>query len=753
MILRTMRVGLGVRLFLGIMLVSLSGVAICAVLVDRNVRQSADEQVKERLTYEVVMLGQMTANALFGPIDPTDQSLSAVVKQLADVVHTNLSVLAPDGTVVADSEVSDVTQLGKQSTLPEIALAMAHGTGASVRPSAGEDRVFVAETIMRDGRILGIARASVPMSAVNVVASNVRRQMSVGGLAAAMVALMGSAVLALGILRPIRKLVEGAIQIGSGDLKHRVVIETNDEIGDLGGALNDMTGRLDVMMTALDVRNGDMRLVLDNVAQGLVTVDKGGGIAEERSKAVDAWFEAPRPGTKIWEMFHHAGPSVRVSLEIGWSQVFDGVLPLELALSQLPQRVCNGDAYFEIGYEPILDEDGRMDKCLIVVSDVTKVVIAENADAEQRELMSLFAAIAKDRASVLDFLVDTGDLVRFVFDQGINPTRMTEVKRAIHTIKGNSGLFGLVTLSSVCHDIETRMAESDALEMSSADRDLLLDTWAMMEGRARDLLGNHVARGVDVTEHDMVALAASIQQGKSGDALLRSLASWFMDPADRRLSRLAERAKVLAKRLGKEGVTIDVQPSTIRLPAERWAPFWNTMPHVVSNALDHGIEDVDERQAAGKPSHGRIVMSAKEIDERVVIEIADDGRGIHWGRVREKAARMGLPYDTEGDLVTALFTDGVTTRDEASQVSGRGVGLAAVRKACEEVGGIITVESAIGLGTKLRFSFQAPEIVDAVQRLNAAVAGPRRVVLSLATLPAMPIAIARTTQRSMRALG
>jgi two-component system chemotaxis sensor kinase CheA len=490
---------------------------------------------------------------------------------------------------------------------------------------------------------------------------------------------------------------------------------------------------------ALDAKNLDMRLVLDNVAQGLVTVDRDGAIAEERSKAIDEWFFTPKAGTKMWDLFQHVSPAVRASLAVGWEQAFDGILPLELALSQMPHRIRSGEVYFEVAYEPIL-KNGELDKCLIVVSDVTAAVEAEHAEVEQRELMSLFGAIAKDRTGVSDFLKDTGKLVMKVWDHGADGSMSTEVKRAIHTIKGNCGLVGIVSLSALCHDIETRMAEADPEEgVPAMDRGALLHTWQTMEGRARDLLGDVTsASAIDVSETDVAHLAASIQQGKSGEALIHSLATWFMDPVDKRLARLADRAKQLAVRMGKSGVTIDVKPTSLRLPAERWAPFWGVLPHVISNALDHGIEEADERKAAGKPEHGRVILSTVERGEQVIIEIADDGRGINWTKLREKAADLGLPSETQRELVVALFTDGVTTKDEASQFSGRGVGLAAVRTACEELGGTIDVESAIGLGTKLRFSFPLPEVASALAKLRE-VSPERRVTASLPSFPAMQV--------------
>jgi len=125
----------------------------------------------------------------------------------------------------------------------------------------------------------------------------------------------------------------------------------------------------------------------------------------------------------------------------------------------------------------------------------------------------------------------------------------------------------------------------------------------------------------------------------------------------------------------------------------------------VRNAVDHGLESPDERIAAGKPEAGRLQLVARYTNDALVIEVVDDGRGIVWDRVREKAEAAGLPSATEHDLVKALFSDGVSTADEVSETSGRGVGLAAVDSVVRELGGEIAVQSELGKGTRFTFTF------------------------------------------------
>ena len=157
----------------------------------------------------------------------------------------------------------------------------------------------------------------------------------------------------------------------------------------------------------------------------------------------------------------------------------------------------------------------------------------------------------------------------------------------------------------------------------------------------------------------------------------------------------------------------------MRLLPERWAEFWSAFTHAVRNAVDHGLETAEERAAAGKPAKGALQLRTLVVNDDFTIEISDDGRGIDWQLLRQRASAMGLPCATEHDLIEAMFHDGVTTRHQVSEFSGRGIGMGAVRAVCERMGGAVHVASASGAGTTVRFFWK-----DMLQRRDPIVLGP-----------------------------
>jgi two-component system chemotaxis sensor kinase CheA len=184
-----------------------------------------------------------------------------------------------------------------------------------------------------------------------------------------------------------------------------------------------------------------------------------------------------------------------------------------------------------------------------------------------------------------------------------------------------------------------------------------------------------------------------------------------LEPTRVRLQRLAAQVENIAERIGKAPVVVTVEDHGLRLPAPRWQRFWSSVIHVLRNALDHGIESPDLRGRLGK-GPARIALRTKLEEMNVVFECEDDGQGIDWDKIEARGRALGLPTATHDDLVALMMRDGVSTRDEATSMSGRGIGMAAVRDACEKLGGRVRVRSDKGRGTVMQFWFPMSTMVD-----------------------------------------
>ncbi len=159
--------------------------------------------------------------------------------------------------------------------------------------------------------------------------------------------------------------------------------------------------------------------------------------------------------------------------------------------------------------------------------------------------------------------------------------------------------------------------------------------------------------------------------------------------------------------------------------------------HMIRNAIDHGIERRRVREERGKPEAGTIALNAYQKGNHVVIEVQDDGAGIDEERVLEKAIQRGLVAEGEAgallqrDILAFIFVPGFTTKEGASQLSGRGVGMDVVKTNIGKLGGVIDVHSELGIGTKVTVTL--PITLAIISALVVVIAG-RRYALPLASV-------------------
>jgi len=179
-----------------------------------------------------------------------------------------------------------------------------------------------------------------------------------------------------------------------------------------------------------------------------------------------------------------------------------------------------------------------------------------------------------------------------------------------------------------------------------------------------------------------------------------------MTPLATVTERLPRAARDVARKLGRQ-VEVEIQGSEIELDRAILEELADPLTHVLRNAVDHGIEAPHLRLLAGKPAAGRITVTARRDRDRVVVELSDDGQGMDTARLREAAVTRGtLSADqaaalTDREALLLACLPGLSTAEKVTDVSGRGVGLDAVKRTVEAVGGVLEIESAPGVGTRI----------------------------------------------------
>ena len=535
----------------------------------------------------------------------------------------------------------------------------------------------------------------------------------------------GAYLIARSLARRLEAMATVADKVAAGDLDQGPVDVggSRDEIGRLGVAINAMLNqiralfaqiresaqkeqeRLEGLVAArtaeLATRNVEMRRVLDNVGQGVFSLDANGHMSRERSAIVERWFGAAPQDASFAAYLTAVSPRLGQWFALGWESVTENILPLEVSLDQLPKRMDVGDRNLELDYRPVTREDGALECVLVVVSDVTAEMERERAEAGEREMTRLFSRLIADRAGTVEFFSEARTLVNDI----VRPTTDAAVrKRALHTLKGNAGIFGLDTWAAYCHGLEDILSERGALtelELAAMNK-----RWQEVSDKVQTLVSGTGAH-VEIPNDEYDALVEMIESAVPHAEIRQAVSSFRLEPAETRLRRIGEQATALAGRLQKAPLEVHVEANGLKLEPLVWAEFWSAAVHVVRNAVDHGLETPEEREELGKTEPATLHLRTHLNSQRFTVEFADNGRGIDWEKVAGRAKAMGLPVTDDSDLATALFAEGFTTRETVSEMSGRGVGLPIVRAACRKLGGDVEIDSELGKGTTFRFVWPA----------------------------------------------
>jgi two-component system, chemotaxis family, sensor kinase CheA len=227
------------------------------------------------------------------------------------------------------------------------------------------------------------------------------------------------------------------------------------------------------------------------------------------------------------------------------------------------------------------------------------------------------------------------------------------------------------------------------------------------------------------------AVWRSLQETSSSMARqLRDLRESVMRVRMVQIGEIFERMTFVVRDLAREsGKKIIVQLSGGETEIDKFLVerMMDPFMHLVRNAVSHGFEPVAEREAQGKRSEGVLSLSATTAGERIVIKIADDGRGIDRNFVIQRAKARGLDYENaetdDGALLELICTPGFSTRDEADRASGRGVGMDVVKQAIEDLGGSISLATKVGEGTA--FTIELPLTLAIAEALIVSVNGQR----------------------------
>jgi two-component system chemotaxis sensor kinase CheA len=224
----------------------------------------------------------------------------------------------------------------------------------------------------------------------------------------------------------------------------------------------------------------------------------------------------------------------------------------------------------------------------------------------------------------------------------------------------------------------------------------LVITQAMIEQRTGSL---------DPIAHERL-LNSVAQLTRNTRDLQEAVMSIRMMPMDYVFSRFPRMVRDLASKLGKK-VDFVTHGAATELDKGLIERIIDPMTHLVRNSIDHGIEKPEVRVAAGKSEAGKLSLSAGHQGGNIIIEVSDDGGGLHRDKILAKAQQQGLAVSdsmSDSEVWQLIFAPGFSTAEKVTDISGRGVGMDVVKRNIESMGGTVDIRSAKGFGTTMSIS-------------------------------------------------
>jgi two-component system phosphate regulon sensor histidine kinase PhoR len=248
---------------------------VLGIYLTSSVRNSQLDNLRFQLEQESKITAEATLPSLLGQGDAPD----VLAKKLGKEIDTRITIISPDGTVLGDSDENPST-MENHSARPEVKDALASGLGEITRYSTTlkEQMMYVAVPIVSQGRVLGIARVALPLTAVENSVNHVTRIIFLATVIITILAIISAWLIARTTTRYVRQLTRASKKIASGHLGQKINVSTKDEIGQFSQVFNDMSSTLKTTVDAMSIEKNKLANVLDNMADGVIMTDVDGNI-------------------------------------------------------------------------------------------------------------------------------------------------------------------------------------------------------------------------------------------------------------------------------------------------------------------------------------------------------------------------------------------------------------------------------------------------------------------------------------------
>jgi two-component system, chemotaxis family, sensor kinase CheA len=556
-----------------------------------------------------------------------------------------------------------------------------------------------------------------------------------GGLVVCMLSIWA---IGRGALRPLQRLLNGTHKLRRGEHSH-VVIKSGDEFEALAHDFNQMSDAIFEREEALKRAHEELARLFDGMAEAIVAFGPDGCVSGHASrKAHEVFGRGTLAGVALRDLLYPCADAYDVEAEAfqAWLTVaFTQPVEAWEEIKELaPRRALlragqAGEAHLALEFRALLHE-GRIQRVILIAADETEkhVLLRQQAELEsahERQLQAMRKLLAGGAQVFVNFVRSSHerlDAIATLLRERPDALGAGDVElcfRHAHTLKGEARVFDIETLEQASRELEellcglrdearggtaragARLAQLNALV--AAARTALAQAQELFV-RASPI-GEAILDQMAVRRTDVQALedlTGELERSGPGPLVwaLRGLVERLHSrPFGELCAAFAERLPLWAEKLGKRA-QLEVEGRDVPIPPALARRLSGPLTHLLRNALSHGIELPEQREALGKDPCGRVRLSAALDEQGPRIVVEDDGAGLDLRALSDKARALGHAV-VEGEEWRLVFVAGLSTACVPDEYSGRGVGMGAVQAELEFAGYEVEVDSVPARHTRI----------------------------------------------------
>jgi len=387
---------------------------------------------------------------------------------------------------------------------------------------------------------------------------------------------------------------------------------------------------------------------------------------------------------------------------------FENKIPWNACKELMPQEITLKNHSYELHYQVINGVENQKE-IVVRLTEISERKELEESLAFERDKLALSITSLMNRDELVPLVKEFIEYMQF--NLFINQEHAYRLN-TIHTFKGNFGVFSFIHVIKALHDLESKMINDDSIDetdLKSVLDELYKDLEIISEITGSSFFEDTLYLKANINNlEDVYGEVKKYFYDTEASLIIYIIKKIFNKSLKDIILFYARESRKKAAEDNREIKTIEVTGDDVFLDYQYYRHALRSLVHIFNNCIDHGIEDEEERLMLGKPRAGEIQCRISDYGNFVEIMIKDDGRGIDVEKLTELLIRENIITEdqlaelTEEEIIEYVFWGEVSTLEEASLTSGRGVGLASVKREVENVGGEIRITSYADFGTEVK---------------------------------------------------